>query len=170
MGGINFIVNNYFPDPLSYSCPRLSVLFSSHIIDACRANPMAFFVDLTRPTVMVDIHAVSVGSALSYKVTDVFIVNPLGGCLPMYDYGCSGPLLFTAFACWSCWVKAATDAVRLEIVLHLTIMVFLSDAADVDRLMRASCVPSISLRLFALWYPPEQVETLCFLLNFRCSA
>ena len=88
-------------------------------------------------------------------------------CLPT---GIPDPLLFSSFAWLSCWVKAETVAVRSAIVFHWDIMFSLSAAAAVSRLIRASCVPSISLRLFAPWYPPAQVDTLWFLLNFRCAA
>ena len=96
----------------------LAVLASSHIIDAFCVLPMAFFLAPTSPTVMVDVHTVSVCIEVSSNVTDVFTVYPLGVCLPLSVYQYSGPLLFTAFACWSSWVKAATVAVRLTIILH----------------------------------------------------
>ena len=87
---INYIVTNYFPGPLSYSCPRLVVLVSSHIIGVCRVIPMDFSLAPTRYTVMVDVHAVSVGPSVFSNVTDVFTVHPLGFCLPLSVYRCSG--------------------------------------------------------------------------------
>ena len=89
---------------------------------------------------------------------------------PCLSTGILDPLLFTAFACCSWWVKAETVAARSAIVLHWDIMVSLLAAAAVARLMMVLCVPSISLKLFALWYPPVRVETFCFLLNLRCAA
>ena len=79
-------------------------------------------------------------------------------------------MFYPVFTCWSFWVKAETNAVRLEIILHCDIIVYLSAVVAVSSLTRASCVPSISLMLFAMWYPPAQVDTFCFLLYFRCAA
>ena len=42
----------------------------------------------------------------------------LGFACPCLPTGIPDPLLFTAFTCWSFWVKAETVAVRLAIVLH----------------------------------------------------
>ena len=91
VGNFNFIDTNYFPNPLSYSCPRIYVLVSSHIIGACRVLPMALFLDLTFPTIMVDVHTVSVGPAVSSNATDVLTVHSLGVCLPLSVYWYSGP-------------------------------------------------------------------------------
>ena len=52
---------------------------------------MTFFLDLTRHTVVVDVHAVSVGPEVPSNVTDVFTIHPLGVCLPLSFYRRSGP-------------------------------------------------------------------------------
>ena len=75
--------------------------------------------------------------------------------------GNPGPLLYTVAACWSCRVKAATVLVRSEMLVHCNIFVSLYYDAAVARLMRSSCVPSISFVLFAPWYLPAQVEDFC---------
>ena len=90
VGEINLIITNYSPKPLSYSCPRLAVLVSSHIIGACHVIPISFFLALTRPTVMDDVHTVAMGPAVSSDVTGVSPVHPLGVCLPLSIYQCSG--------------------------------------------------------------------------------
>ena len=84
--------------------------------------------------------------------------------------GNPGPLLFPVVAYWRCRVNAATFLVRSLMVLHCNIIVSLSSATVVARLMRASCVPSISFMLFAPWYTPARVDYLCFLLYFPCAA
>ena len=86
MGNFDFIVTHYFPDPLLYSRPRIAVLVSSYIIGTCLVMPMAFFLAPTRPTEMVDVHAVSVRPAVSSNVTDMFTVHPLGVSLPLSVY------------------------------------------------------------------------------------
>ena len=68
------------------------------------------------------------------------------------------PLLYPVVYCWSCQFKAAKALVRSEMILHCNIIFYLSAAAGVARLMRSSCVPSISSMLFALWYPSAQVD------------
>ena len=170
MGKNNFIVTNYSPNPLSYSCPQLDVLVSSHNIGLCRVIPMALFHSPTHPTVIVDVHTVSVDPAVSSNVMACLLFTHLGFACPYLSTGITDPLLFTVFTCWSCWVKVATVAMRLAIVLHCDIMVSLSAACAVTRLMRESCFPSISHRLFAPWYPPARVETFCLLLNSCCAA
>ena len=52
---------------------------------------MALFLSPTLPTVMVDVHTVSMGPAVSSNVTDVFNVHPLGVCLPLSIYRRSEP-------------------------------------------------------------------------------
>ena len=94
----------------------------------------------------------------------------LGFACPFLYTGIPDPLLFTALACWTCWFKAETVAARSAIVLNWDIMVSLLVTAAVSRLTRVSYVSSVSLRLFAPWYTPAQVDTFCFLLNFRCAA
>ena len=84
--------------------------------------------------------------------------------------GNPGPLLFTVVACWSCQVNAATVSVKSAMVLYWNIIVPLSYAANVARLMRASCVPFIYFMLFTPWYPPVRVDNFCFFLYFRCAA
>ena len=124
----------------------------------------------TRPTVMDNVHTVSMGSAVSSNFTCMSLIHPLGVCLTLSFHWYPGPLLYPVFACWSLWVNAATDAVRLVIVFHCNIIASMSAAAAVAILMRALCVPSISLRLLASWYPSARVDTFCFLLYFRCAA
>ena len=80
------------------------------------------------------------------------------------------PLLYPVVYCWSCQFKAAKALVRSEMILHCNIIFYLSAAAGVARLMRSSCVPSISFMLFALWYPSAQVDDLRFFLYFCCAA
>ena len=142
----------------------------SHIIGAFRVIPMTSFLDPTCNTIVANFHALSMGPSVFSNVVDVFTAHPLGFCLTLSFYRCSGPLLFATFACCSWWVKAATVAVRSAIVLLWIIMVSLPAADAVSRLMRASWVPSISLRLFDPWYPPVRVDIFCFLLNSRCAA
>ena len=91
MGSINFSATNYLPDPLLYSCPRLAVMVSSHIIGACCVLPMAFFLAPTHTTVMDDVHTVSVGPAVSSNVMDTFNFHPLGVCLTLSVYRYPGP-------------------------------------------------------------------------------
>ena len=85
------IVTNHFPNPLLYSFLRLALLVSSHIICACRVIPMTLFLDPTLHTVVIDVHAVSVGPSVSSTVMDVFTSHPLGVCLPLSFYRHSGP-------------------------------------------------------------------------------
>ena len=44
---------------------------------------MSLSLDPTPFTVMDDVHTVSVGPAVSYNVTDMFTVHPLGVCLTL---------------------------------------------------------------------------------------
>ena len=79
------------PEPLSSSCPWLSVRVSSHIVGARRVLPVAFSLAPTRPTVMAAVHTVSVGPAVSSYFTDVFPVHPLGVCLDFSVHWYPGP-------------------------------------------------------------------------------
>ena len=94
----------------------------------------------------------------------------LGFSLLRLSTGNPVPLLYPVVAYWGCRFKAAAVSVRLAMALFCDIIVSLSSAAAVSRLMRASCVPYISLRLFAPWYPPAQVDYFCFLLHFLYAA
>ena len=144
MGNIHFSITNYLPEPLSSTCPRISVRVSSHVVGSCSVLLMTLSLAPTRPTVVADAHTVSVCPAVSYHVSNVFPVCPLGICLALPIQGHAGPLLYPVVSCWSFWVKVATVLVRSATVLHCNIIVSISDTAVVSRLMGALFVPSIS--------------------------
>ena len=165
MGNIHFSITHYFPNPLSSSCPWLVVQVSSYVVGSCSVLLMYLSLAPTRFTVMADVQTVSVRPTVPPHVLEVFTIHPLGICLALPIHWQSGPL-----ACWICQVNAATVLVRSAMVFHFNIIVSLSYAVAVARLMRVLCVPSISFMLFAPWYHPARVDYFCFFLYFRCAA
>ena len=123
---------------------------------------MALFLAPTHSTIVADVHTVSLCPALSSHVLDVFPVHPLVIWLALPIHRQPRHLLYPVVVCWICWVKVATVLVRLEMALYCDITVSLSAAAAVARLMRTSCIPSISFMLFALWYPPRESTIFAF--------
>ena len=150
--------------------PLVCCTVSSHFIGTCRIIPTTFFCDPTRHTVVVDVQAVSVGPAVSSNVTAVFTVHLLGVCLTLSFYHRSGPPVVCCVCLTELLGQGGNGCGEVSDFLIWVIMVYLSAAASVARLMRTSLVPSISLKVFDPWYPPARVETFCFLLNILCAA
>ena len=101
-----------------------------------------------------------------------FPLTHLGGL----SGGVSGTLVFLRLlifmvAWWSYWVKLAMVTVRSAMVLIWVIIVSVSAATAVAKLIRELWVSSsVSQRLFAPWYPADLMENFWFLLYLRCAA
>ena len=101
-----------------------------------------------------------------------FLLTHLGGL----SVGFSGTLvllrvLIFKVALWRYLVKLAIVAVRSDMVLLWFVIVSMSAAATVSKLMRASWVSSsVPWRLFAPWYPADLVGNFYFLLCLCCAA
>ena len=151
------------------SRPWLAVRVSSHDVGSLRVIFISFFLVPTRFTVV----------AVSTQCPCVQRYPPTSRmCFPFTHLefvwfhlspGNPGPLLFPVVDFWSWLVNAATVLVRSAIVLFCSIIISLSSSTAVARLMRESCVPSISFMLFTPRYPPARVDNFYLLLYFRCT-
>ena len=144
-------------------------MVSSHIIMACRVIPMAFFLAMTCPTVMVDVHIVYVGPEVSSNVTNMLTVHALGVWLYLSVYRYSGPPVVYRVCLLEFLGQGGNGCGEVGNQFSLRYH-GLSVNHSCHSLMRALCIPSLSLRLFDPWYPPAWVDNFCLLLFFWYAA